>query len=58
MNWVKCVPWNKFKGDPNEDGEIPEEKLIDAKASGGGEKDERGEAVREDVTVKVKHAAP
>ena len=27
-NWVKYTPWNKYKDDPDADGEIPEEKAV------------------------------
>ena len=29
LNWVKNVPWNKWAGDEDADGEIPEEKLVE-----------------------------
>ena len=32
LNWVKNVPWNKWKGDEDADGEIPEEKMAEPAA--------------------------
>ena len=29
--WVKHTPWNRYRGDPAEDGDIPEEKKMDAR---------------------------
>ena len=28
VNWVKHVPWHLYKGHPEADGEIPEEKIV------------------------------
>ena len=32
LNWVKNVPWNKWKGDGDADGDIPEEKAVEPEA--------------------------
>ena len=29
VDWVKHVPWNRYKGDEEADGRIPEEKLAE-----------------------------
>ena len=29
VNWVRNTFWNKYKGDPEEDGDIPEGKGVD-----------------------------
>ena len=29
VDWVRHTPWNKFKGDPDADGEIPQERKVE-----------------------------
>ena len=31
VNWVKHVPWHLYKGHPEADGEIPEEKIVETR---------------------------
>ena len=39
VSWVRSTLWHKYKGDPEEDGEIPEGKSVEVgsdKEKGGG----------------------
>lgn len=51
IDWVKHVPWNRYKGDENADGEIPEEKIAEDIAS-------RGSDGRPTVIVKTRGIGP
>ena len=54
-SWVKYAPWNKYKDDPEADGEIPDEKMVEAR------RQERMDLDGEDKTdelIKKKYVAP
>ena len=53
VNWVKNVPWNRGKGNGEPDGEIPEEKLVEARGARGEE--ENGPGV---IIIKTREVAP
>ena len=53
VGWVKHTLWHRYKGDPEEDGEVPEGRVVDV------ESDKEKEEVKEKregvgVTVKMK----
>ena len=52
INWVKHAPWNRYKGDEDADGEIPEEKLAEDVEI---ERPERG---MKEVIVKMREVVP
>ena len=43
VDWVRHTPWNKFKGDPDADGEIPQERKV---GPGGGRKEDARKALK------------
>ena len=53
VNWVKHVPWNRYAGAEDADGEIPEEKLVNAR-----EDQERAGAQAPVVYVNIKETGP
>ena len=53
VNWVKNVPWNRGKGNGEPDGDIPEEKLVEASGDRGG--GENGPGV---IIIKTRETAP
>ena len=52
LNWVQWAPWNKYKGDIEEDGEVPEG--VPAEEVRGGLDGEAGRT----VYVEVRERAP
>ena len=54
VGWAKHTPWNKYKDDPDADGDVLEEKVVEA---GGAEISTAG-AVDEEELIKRKSAQP
>ena len=52
--WVKFMPWNKYKDDPEADGDVPDDKLVEANRKARKELDKDGE----DEIMKKKYVAP
>lgn len=52
VDWVRHTLWNRYKGDPEEDGEIPEGKGVDVEEKS----EERREGGSSGVTVKMKES--
>ena len=50
VDWVTFVPWNKYKCDQDADGDVPEEKLREAREMVKGRESP--------ITVRLKHMAP
>ena len=56
--WVKRTSWNKFKEDPEEDGDIPEGKEVDAESEKNENKEEETKGEGGGVTVKMREMKP
>ena len=53
---MKHTPWKRYRGDPAEDGDIPEEKKMEVRRKALKEEMEEGE--RDDELLKKKYVAP
>ena len=53
-DWVKHTPWNKYKDDPEADGDIPDEKLVEAMRKERLELEAEDEGEKEDLIKKTR----
>ena len=52
VGWVRHVPWNRYSGDEQADGDVPESRSVDVPERNGKERQEQA------LPVKVKGAVP
>ena len=49
LTWVKHILWNRYKGDPNEVGEVPEAEVVDVPEEEAEHMKNNEEETREEI---------